>query len=202
MKKTLFTLIIVLLFGTLYSTSLCWSEDKEDTAALKEEIRQLKERISQLEKNQAQPSTAAVPNASANQWDPFEEMRQMQNEMENMFQNSFYRRGPSSSGVFNNVMSFDSQFNVEDKGNNYLVEIDTTGFDKDKLNVEVHNNSITVSGVKKSETKEDNAQGSFQSQSYGSFLKTVPLPLDADTNSVKMDKQENKIIVNIPKKQK
>lgn len=199
MKKIVYMVIMLFLLIGL-SLRVVSAEDKADVTAMQEEIRQLKERINQLEAQQKSP-TAIAPNSnfSRGQWDPFEEMGRMQEEMDRMFQSSLFRGG-ANAGIFNNTMSYDPQFNIKENPDDYIVEIDTTGFDKDKLDIDIHDRSITISESTKAQNQESTQQGEFHSVSYGSFLKTIPLPENADTAQIKTTKEDTKIIINIPKK--
>ncbi|VAX35678.1 hypothetical protein MNBD_UNCLBAC01-1175 [hydrothermal vent metagenome] len=98
MKKINLTAFSILFFLSFFLfTSPVFS--KENRNELKAQIEVLQKRVEELESAQ-----------SGRDWDPFEEMGRMQEEMNRMFQNSFSRSGNSRSGrkgIFKNNMFYD-----------------------------------------------------------------------------------------------
>ena len=134
-------------------------------------------------------------------WDPFAEMQRMKKEMDRMFQDVFSQgRGHPGKGMFNTNVFYDTDFDIEEKKDEYIVRLDISGMDKEKIDVDINEHSITVSGQYSQETKETSPGATFQSKSFGSFLKTVPMPDNADPQSVKTEKQEEFLIIRLPKK--
>ena len=73
----------------------------------------------------------------------------------------------------------------------YVLRFDIAGLDKDKVKVEISNNLITLSG------EYQNFQGA---QAFGSFVKTIPLPQDADPQAVKTEIKDDTLIIHIARK--
>lgn len=189
----------IFLFGLalLFSlTNLSFAE--EDVQALKNEIKELRERIDHLESSQEQSNKNR--NANVQRWDPFAEMHRMQEAMDEMFQSSFTNPGLQGSGIFSNSFSLDGDLELKESEDGYEVHFDLTGLDKDKVNIEVNEHSITVKGEQSRLDQEENTNGFFKSQSFGTFMKTIPLPIDADTSKVKTDKEGEKLVIRLPKK--
>ena len=75
-----------------------------------------------------------------------------------------------------------------------------TGLDKEKIDIEINEHSITVQGEHSRQDTEESPNRYFSSQSFGSFMKTIPLPVDADTTEIKTEKEGDTLVVRLPKK--
>jgi HSP20 family protein len=124
----------------------------------------------------------------------------MQAEMNRMFQNSFHYRGTPGSGMFSNDMSFGYDFDIKETDEGYKIVFDMTGLDEQNVDIQVNEHSITVKGEHRREDAEEAGSSLFRSQSYGSFLKTIPVPADADTSKVMTEKEGDELVIKLPKK--
>ncbi|MFH1479465.1 MAG: trypsin-like peptidase domain-containing protein [Candidatus Omnitrophota bacterium] len=131
----------------------------------------------------------------------FSQMRKIQEEMDRIFQSgSSDASSGKGRGMFNTNIFYDPTFDIEDNKDSYLIKLDVTGMDKDKIDIEINENSITVSS-KREEIKQSKSKDSlFQSQSQSSFLRTIPLPKDADTKSIQTNIDRNMLVIKILKK--
>ena len=134
-------------------------------------------------------------------WDPFEETARMSEEMDRMFQGAFGRGGGGpGKGMFNSDIFYDSDFDIEETEDTYIVKVEVSGVDKDKINIEINQGSVTVSGEHSVIEEEKSPDSYYSSRSVGSFLRIIPLPDDADTEKVKTEVKDDIIIITFPKK--
>ncbi len=145
------------------------------------------------------------PNSSyplKEQWDPFAEMERMRERMRRMFEESF--SGMMSKGgmpgMFNTDMFYDTDFELKDLGDRYEMRINISGLNKNKIDIEIHQHSLSISGEYSEQTEETTQHSSVRSHTYGSFLKSISLPDDADTDKMTTTTQGDELIVTIPKK--
>ncbi len=91
----------------------------------------------------------------------------------------------------------------EDQGDAYILKSDLPGLEKDEINISVNGNLLTLQGIKKSETTEEDHTGGFytQERSYGSFSRTVPLPGPVDETKISATYKEGVLTVTLPKLQ-
>lgn len=142
----------------------------ENVSALKAQIGALQKRVEELE---------------SDRWDPMAEME---------------RWFTGRSGLLNSNMLYDENFEIKDNQDHYLISLDMQGFDKNKVDIQIDPHSVTISGQQSSQSKEEGHNGYYSSHSYGSFLRTLPLPADADTHKVQTKKEGGKLIITISKK--
>lgn len=134
-------------------------------------------------------------------WDPFEEMENMQKTMNRMFRDSFSRGLVQSGGEMPHQMSYDPDIDIKDAGKEYVIRIDLPGIDKDKVSVKVENNQLIISGERKTENEETQSSGNFyrSERSFGSFMRAVPFPPDSDADRMMAQSADGVLTVRIPK---
>lgn len=134
-------------------------------------------------------------------WDPSKEMEQIQARMNRMFRESLGRSktGPDFGGE-NQSAFFEPDVDISEKDNHYLVKLDLPGMEKDKINVEVQDRLLTISGERKVE-KEETKEGSFykMERSFGSFYRSIPLPDNANGEAVTAEYKNGVMTITIPK---
>ena len=202
-NKVLFSLAGFVVFGLLVLSSYpAWAQESMDE--LKARIEVLQKRVEELESSktgQDQNDPWGFFRSRQNRaWNPFSEINRIQEEMNRMFQNSFDYRGALGTGMFSSDMSFGYDFDFKETEEGYEVIFDMKGFDQEKVDIEVNENSITVKGEHQREDREEKENSLFRSQAYGAFLKTIPLPVDADTTKIKTEKEGSNLIIKLPKK--
>lgn len=170
-------------------------------AELNLKIETLQRRVDELEaeKKNSWNSAGAHGFRGSSQWDPFDQINQIQQEMDRMFQHSFGQPG-ARSGVLSGNLSFGQDFDFKETAEGYEYTFDMTGLDKDKVDIQINAQSITLKGE---QSRHDDVQGPNQrmsSRSFGTFLKTIPVPNDADVANVKTEKLNDSLIIRIPKK--
>jgi HSP20 family protein len=177
---------------------------RETAEDLKEQIRALRQRVDDLEaelNHRRDDDLWGGPDyGSGRQWDPFTEMRRMQEEMNRLFQNSFSRRKAFESDLFSGNPGLNADMDVTESAAGYEIRFDLKGVNRDKLDIQINQNSITVKGEYSREDTEEEPDAYLRSRSFGSFLKTIPLPVDADTSRVKTEKEGYYLVINIPRK--
>ena len=81
-----------------------------------------------------------------------------------------------------------------------MLKLDIKGSDKENINIDINENAITISGEYSQQVEETNPHGIYSLKGYGSFLKTMPLPVDADTGKMETVMEGDSLIITIPRK--
>jgi HSP20 family protein len=105
-------------------------------------------------------------------YDPFRELRSLQDEVNRLFSSSFSRGGDSelTRGAWSpNVDIFEDKDHI-------VLEAELPGMKPEDVNISIENNVLTIQGERKFEKKDD--QGNFHrvERSYGSFTRSFTLP--------------------------
>jgi HSP20 family protein len=187
-SKTL--LISILTAGTFVLFPAAFSQANE-TQDLKNQVQALQQRIDQLEKQlAAQPQQAPVQQRPMihrprtidlfDDWDPFQSMRLMQHQMGQMMNDP--------------IIDFNPRQDIKETPEAYVISMDLPGMDKDKINVEVKQGMLIVSGERKSETKEEKPNQAYMTaRSFGRFYRSMALPEDAKADAIDA-KYENGVL--------
>lgn len=81
----------------------------------------------------------------------------------------------------------------------FVVKMDLPGIEKDQVNVQVEDSTLTVSGERREEKKEEKENYLRMERSYGSFYRSIPLPKTAQVDQVKAEFANGVLTVHIPK---
>ncbi len=79
-----------------------------------------------------------------------------------------------------------------------MVQADLPGLNKDDIHVEVRDDAITIEGERRKE-HEEHCEGYYRSErSYGSFLRTVPLPEGIEADKAEANFHDGVLEVSMP----
>ena len=135
--------------------------------------------------------------SSNNRWDPYSELEHIQKQMNRLLDESFsgglWRRGIPVGD------NYDLSTDIKDTKDKYVINMDIPGMEKDNIDVEVRNNTLLVSGERKNENEEKNANYYKQERSFGYFSQSLPLPQDADSSAIAVNYNKGVLKIEIPK---
>ncbi len=95
--------------------------------------------------------------------------------------------------------TFAPRIDVVDTDKEIKVSAELPGMDDKDIEVSLTGEVLTIKGEKKEE-KEEKGKDYYRSErSYGSFLRTVPLPAEVDTAKVQAAFKKGVLTVNLPK---
>ncbi|HRT04815.1 MAG TPA: Hsp20/alpha crystallin family protein [Kiritimatiellia bacterium] len=160
-----------------------------------------------------QPRTSAhAPNQPAgrdddllawdlDRWDPFVEMRRMQDRMNQMFLDAFNRfRSSDDFGLLLRDYPFAPDLNVEDRGDRYVVTVDLPGAENSQISVKYEDPLLTISGTVRSETTErDPGRILRQERRSGQFLRAVSLPGPVQGDKIATQVEKGVVTISVPK---
>ena len=108
---------------------------------------------------------------------PFAFMRRFSEEMDRLFADFGVGRdlSPRGFGNFGEAL-WSPQVEMFERDGQLIVRADLPGLTKDDVKVEVTDNSINLSGERRSEREEKDAGYYRSERSYGSFYRSIPLP--------------------------
>lgn len=144
----------------------------------------------------------AMPGLSGDRWDPFLEMRRMQQMMDRQFADAFgrFRQSPDFGGLVQGNL-FSPDMDLRDEDDNFVVRADIPGADKSDIKVEVDGNLLTISGERSETIQQQDAQGNFirQERIAGSFHRAMTLPGPVKEDEVQARYENGVLTVTLPK---
>lgn len=203
-SKEATTVLSVFIFISL--CGYCFAANTNDTTALKKEITTLQSRVAELEQKQSakEPAVAAshpplMPLNDEDLDDPFAEMDAVQRRMNNLMAQQF-----SGSGIGGlSLLAFNPGYDIKGTDKTYVFTFDMPGMDKSKINIEIKNRILLISGERSTATEDNDHKSHFyrQQRSFGYFSRSIPLPRDAETDGIQAKYNNGVLTVIIDKKE-
>ena len=126
-------------------------------------------------------------------WQPFHEMEALQRDMNRMFE--------AMASDNNSMKSFMPPAEMEQTEDAVYLRIEVPGMKAEDLDVQVTREAVMINGERKSESK-SRSNGMTRSEfRYGSFSRTIPLPIPVDNDRVRGDYQDGILTLELPKLQ-
>ena len=127
-------------------------------------------------------------------WNPTREIDALQREMNRLFDDVF-----SPSHRWHNDAGFTPAAELQEKANAYELKLEVPGLEKEDLDVQVTDDSVTISGERKSSTRTEE-DGTVRSEfRYGSFQRTIALPGSINHQGSKADYKDGILVLHLPK---
>ncbi len=86
-----------------------------------------------------------------------------------------------------------------DKEDEIEVTMDLPGLDENDIDVSVTEDTLTIKSERRSETEEKRKDFYLHERTYGSFVRTVPLPMGVQTDKAKAEFRKGVLTVTLPK---
>ncbi len=100
-----------------------------------------------------------------------------------------------------NPGTYNPDFSLEETKIAYIVRVDLPGVEKEKINIELKNNLLTVSGEKKIIREGSSSDKFYVSESsYGTFKRTITLPKDIDDSNLNAQYDKGVLKITVPRK--
>ncbi|MGZ8175313.1 MULTISPECIES: Hsp20/alpha crystallin family protein [Methylobacter] len=132
-------------------------------------------------------------------WNPYVEIQHMQNEMEQMFDDSFSRfhmKTPLGS------LSKTPDVDLKEKSDRYIVTVNAPGADESSIDVKLEDQVLRIS-IKtehaKDETDEKNGKYQYRERFVGQFQRALTLPGPANAAKMTTEYHNGVLTITIPK---
>ncbi len=203
----LYIIIAVLIVVSLIQTAVLVQHGQKQKALEKQQAAQLAAAKPMPSAAFARSQTLPRQQATAFQQpfayqDPWEEFDTMSRRMNSLMRQAFMFASPIMQAT-NQMRGFDftPAVDLEETPSTYIVRSDLPGLDKDKINLTIRDNTLTIEGIRQtSSEKEDTQQGFYsQERSYGTFSRSLTLPGPVDENKVTADYKNGVLTITLPK---
>src|SRR6266508_6826709 len=132
-------------------------------------------------------------------WEPLQEMEEFQNRLSTLFGRP-QRRGNGREEI--TLPEWTPLADIAEDEKEYLIKAELPELRKEDVKVTVENGVLTISGERKFENEEKNKKYHRVERGYGSFVRTLALPDDADADKVKAAFKQGILEVHLPKNEK
>ncbi len=101
-----------------------------------------------------------------------------------------------------NTSDFSPRVDLSRTEEAFFVQVDLPGMTRDDIHLALENDTLTLSGERKFEAREDGPQFDRIERTYGSFSRTFHLPTSVDSEAVKATFENGVLTVELPKAEK
>lgn len=127
-------------------------------------------------------------------WEPMREIEHLQRRMNRLFERVF----PNSDGGVS-ALNFIPSAEMEETADAIRLRLEIPGLESKDLNVEVTEESVSISGDRKSETTTEE-KGVVRSEfRYGKFERVIPLPAHVQNDKAQAEYKNGILTLTIPK---
>lgn len=186
------------------------SSNSETIESLEKSIDSLEKLTQKLDKQQKLNKTLKDPFASdfinhsfdQDNWNPLQEMQEMQNHMNQLFGQAFGKFDNSTH--FNqlfNANGFSPNINVEEQDNQFVVTADLPGASKDNLEINLKDQMLTIKGstIEDKQTKDNQGQMFRHERFSGNFSRSITLPSPVTSDGMESQVKNGVLEIKIPK---
>ena len=124
---------------------------------------------------------------------PNRTLRDLQREVDSIFDQFFGDSDGDTSAVWA------PRTDLSETDDAFRIRLDVPGMQKDDITINLQNNTLTVSGERSSERKEEGEEYVRVERAFGNFHRTFTLPDAVDQESVKAAYEDGVLTINVPK---
>ena len=150
--------------------------------------------------NPGSSATLANANAAGQVSDPFQQIRDMQMQMDKMFSqmSAEFRLEPQFQNVVENP-AYSLSLNVEDLKDRFVVRAFLPDTKLSDANVKLNNRTLTVD-VSNQQTETSGKQGPVTNVAeWGQYEQTIQLPAPVKAGQMKITRQDHELVITVPK---
>ena len=83
---------------------------------------------------------------------------------------------------------------------NYVMKVELPGASPEDVDIKLDDGVLTISGEKKEETTDDKTKSHVKERRFGSFMRSMTLPEDADAEHISASSKDGVLTISIPRK--
>jgi HSP20 family protein len=131
-------------------------------------------------------------------WKPFDLMRDLQDDMNQVFNRSFASR--LGNGLL--ATDFSPVLEVQEEADRFIVHADLPGMKKDDIDISVAGNVLTLTGERKHEKETKDKSGYYTERTYGAFSRALELSVEVEASQVKATYNDGVLEITLPKSER
>jgi HSP20 family protein len=128
-------------------------------------------------------------------YDPFREIRSLQNEVNRLFSGATAGRDDMLSGEWM------PRVDVFENENHLVLEAELPGMNRDDFDLSIENNVLTLKGERRFEKKDERDNYHRVERAYGSFTRSFTLPSTVTAEGAKAEFKNGILNVTLPKRE-
>ncbi|MFA5168541.1 MAG: Hsp20/alpha crystallin family protein [Candidatus Omnitrophota bacterium] len=156
-------------------------------------------------RSRTHPMASRVPGVSPRGFmneDPWETFDNMSRRMNSLIQHAFTFGSPLFQNTSQSAgFDFTPAVDLEETKDAYIVKSDLPGLEKDKIDLTVKENVLTIEGMRETTSQTQDQKGGYyaQERSYGSFTRSLTLPGPVDESKIVAAYKNGVLTITLPK---
>ena len=126
-------------------------------------------------------------------WDPLGELSTMRDQLDRLMGSFFHGNHPAGN-------AWAPDLDISETDEEILIKADLPGVDEKDLRVSLSGTNLLIKGEKKKEEEEKGKHFHRIERSFGSFQRTVALPVAVDSSGIKAEYSKGVLEIHLPKK--
>lgn len=98
--------------------------------------------------------------------------------------------------------TFMPSLDLKEAQNEYVITGEFPGLEAKDIHIELRENSLTISGEKRSEHEQKEGERVYRERSFGSFSRTIPFDVEVDEDSANAEMKNGVLTIKVPKSSK
>ncbi len=132
------------------------------------------------------------------EWSPFRDILEFRDEIDRLFKD-FFSPWPVRRRRVRGEMVWAPEVDVYEDENNVVVQAELPGLKPKEVDISIAGNTLTLKGEKKGEKEEEGRNYYLVERVYGSFERSIELPIEVDASKAKATMKDGILEVVIPK---
>lgn len=146
------------------------------------------------------PQSPPAPANGIDPWDPFQEMRHLQAEMDEMFRRSVDRFHMSPElGIFRDAAGYSLSLDVRELKDRYEVRAFLPDEKTADAKVTLDNNFLRVEVAHRQGGKRSDGSGDALTTEWGRYTQVVELPGKIDASKMNVERKDHNLLITVPK---
>ncbi len=141
--------------------------------------------------------TKQIERESLARFDELNPFYTLRNEMDRLFDNYF--RGFELDRFGSGSLAFQPKVNVADSEKEITVSVEIPGMDEDDIELALTKDALTIKGEKREEKENKGKNYHRMERTYGSFSRTLPLPVEINTDKAEAAYNKGVLTIKLPK---
>lgn len=132
-------------------------------------------------------------------FDPWRDFGSLQDRINRLFDDALRGAGEGDEELMRGAWA--PAVDIHDKGDGFVLSADLPGVDKDDIEIDVKDGTLTIKGEKKFEEKVPKDNYIRIERSYGKFVRSFTLPNLVDSEKIKASFKDGILELTLPKKE-
>ncbi len=130
---------------------------------------------------------------------PFKDIEEARSEMDRLWDTFLFGR-PKISGLAEKE-EWQPATDVAETESELVVNVEIPGMDPEDIDVSLSEGTLLIKGEKKPEAEEKEADYHLTERSYGTFIRSIPLPAEVRTDKISASYKNGILTIVLPKSQ-